>query len=326
MRALDAAGIDPGGCAAAGDATLDDVFLTLTNGNQRTTAAGGFAAMQRRARLPTPMIADAAALAACVSDTPVPRGRNLAHIRQIPEKLIDVTLQPLMFVLLFAFVFGGAINVGGASYREYLIGGILVQTLAFGMMGPGVAIATDLREGVIDRFRSLPIVALVATCSGTCSPSLAPRRRWLIGMLTASGVLIGWRIHTSLLHAIGGFALLLALAATMIWIGTLIGLLVRSPDAVQGLAFVVIFPLTFIASSFVPIAGLPGGLLTFAQYNPISAFAAAARTLFGILAATPADRGVAVAAPRALVGDLRVALLCIAVPGTLAAFRHRTAD
>jgi ABC transporter DrrB family efflux protein len=256
-------------------------------------------------------------------DTLVLARRNLAHVRQIPEKLIDVTLQPLMFVLLFAYVFGRVIHVPG-GFHQYLFGGVAVQTLAFGMMGPGVAIATDLREGVVDRFRSLPI-ARSSYLLGHLLAELAAATLAIV-VLSASGLLIGWRIHTDLPHALAGFALLIALAATMIWIGTLLGLLVRSPDAVQGLAFVVVFPLTFIASAFVPIGGLPGGLRTFAQYNPISAFAAAARTLFGNPAATPAGSPWPLEHPVLASVIWCVALLCIAVPGTLAAFRRRTAD
>ena len=150
VRALDAAGVDATDVHRR-EATLDDVFLTLTVDPQpeteevtheqpRSTAA----TQPRTLRWPSPT---ALALAR----------RNLAHVRQIPEKLIDVTLQPLMFVLLFAYVFGGVIDVPGGAYHEYLIGGILVQTLAFGMMGPGISIATDLTEGIVDRFRSLPM-------------------------------------------------------------------------------------------------------------------------------------------------------------------------
>ena len=145
-------------------------------------------------------------------------------------------------------------------------------------------------------------------------------------MLTASGLLIGWRIHSDVPHAIAGFALLILLAATMIWFGTMIGLIARSPDAVQGIAFVVVFPLTFIASAFVPIAGLPAGLRQFAEYNPISAFAAGVRTLFGNPAATPLGAPWPLEHPALASLIWCVVLLCIAVPATLAVFRRRTSD
>ena len=131
------------------------------------------------------------------SDTVVFAGRNIEHIRQIPEKLLDVTLQPLMFVLLFAYVFGGAINVGG-SYREYILGGILIQTLAFGLTGPGTAISTDLNEGVIDRFRSLP-ASRIAYVTGHYLAELAGMALSIVVLLGA-GLIVGWRVHTDLLH------------------------------------------------------------------------------------------------------------------------------
>ena len=137
--------------------------------------------------------------------------RNLAHVRQIPEKLLDVTLQPIMFVLLFAFVFGGVIAVPDGSYREYLIGGILVQTLAFGMMGPATSIATDLQEGVVDRFRTLPM-ARSAYLLGHILAELgagADRR----SRARVTGLIVGWRIHSDLPHALAGYGLLLLFAS-----------------------------------------------------------------------------------------------------------------
>ena len=198
--------------------------------------------------------------------------RNFSHIRQIPEKLFDVTLQPIMFVLLFAYVFGGVIAVpGGGDYHEYLIGGILVQTLVFGLMGPGTSIATDLGEGIIDRFTSLPMsrpAYLIGHLTAEfCATVLA------ITIMVISGLIVGWGISSSVLEAMAGFGLLMLLAITMIWVGTLIGVKVRSADAVQGIAFVTVFPLTFVANTFVPVSGLPDGLRQVAEYNPISAWA-----------------------------------------------------
>jgi ABC transporter DrrB family efflux protein len=211
--------------------------------------------------------------------------RNLAHVRQIPEKLVDVTIQPLMFVLLFAYVFGSAIHVTGGDYRQYLLGGILVQTLTFGIIGPATSIATDLNEGIVDRFRSLPM-ARSAFLLGHLISDLASSMLALTIMI-ASGLLVGWRIHSNVPHALAGLALLVLFAFTMLWLGMLLGLLARTPDAVTGVAFIVIFPLTFIANTFVPAGGLPDGLRQFAEYNPMSALAAATRTLFGNPTALP---------------------------------------
>ena len=193
-----------------------------------------------------------------LSDSFVITRRSLAHVRQIPEKLIDVTLQPLMFVLLFGFVFGGVIAVPDGDYREYLIGGILVQKIALGMLGAATVMATDLTEGIIDRFRTLPMAPsaflLGHMIAGLVTMALA------IATLTVSGLIVGWEIDTDPFSVIAGYALLITFAFTMLWVGALIGVNVRSPDAVTGIAFLIVFPLTFLASTFVPIDGLPDGL------------------------------------------------------------------
>ncbi len=258
-----------------------------------------------------------------VSDSLAIAGRSLAHIRQIPEKLLDVTLQPLMFVLLFSFVFGGVIAIpGGGDYHEYLIGGIIVQTLAFGMMGPGISMATDLGEGILDRFRSLPMMR-PAFLFGHLTAELAATTI-AVAIMVASGLLVGWRINSDPLEAVAGFALVALLGVTMVWLGTLIGVIARSPDVVQGIAFLVIFPMTFVAGTFVPVAGLPDGLRQFAEYNPVSAWAAAVRTLFGNPTATPPDAVWPLTHPVLASVLWCVALLAIVVPLTLRAYRRRT--
>jgi ABC-2 type transport system permease protein len=213
--------------------------------------------------------------------------RNLAHIRQIPEKLLDVTIQPIMFVVLFAYVFGGVIRVPGSNYREYLIAGIIVQSIGFGIMGPATAVATDMREGVVDRFRSLPMARPAYLLGNLLAELLSISLAILI--LTLAGLLVGWRIHSSPMEAVGGYALLQFFAFAMLWVGTYMGLVVRSPDAAQGIVFVIVFPLTFLATTFVPITGYTGVLRTMAAWNPISALSGAVRQLFGNPTATPPD-------------------------------------
>lgn len=257
-----------------------------------------------------------------LADSLVLARRNLAHVRQIPEKLIDVTLQPLMFVLLFAYVFGNVIHVPGGSYHEYMFGGIAVQTMVFGVMGPGTAIATDLGEGIVDRFRSLPM-ARSAYLVGHFAAELAASMLAIL-VLSVSGLIIGWGIHTDVLHAVGGYALLVLIAAAMIWTGTFLGIVARSPDAVQGVVFVVVFPLTFVASAFVPLAGLPSVLRTIGEYNPVSTFAAAVRTLFGNPTAVPHGAPWPLLHPALAALLWCVGLLAVFVPATLAAFRART--
>ncbi|MBI5089973.1 MAG: ABC transporter permease [Actinobacteria bacterium] len=258
-----------------------------------------------------------------VADALVFARRNIEHIRQIPEKLLDVTLQPLMFVRLFTYVFGGAISISGGTYREYIIGGILVQSLAFGMTGPATSIATDLQEGVIDRFRSLP-AARSAYLAGHYLAELAGMLLSIV-VLLGTGLLIGWRAHTDALHVGTALVLLLCFASAMIWFGTWIGIMVRTPDAVMGVAFVVVFPVTFLSSAFVPIETLPTVLQWVASYNPVSAVVAATRELFGnpvtpvVQHAWPLEQPV-------LASFLYCAVLgSVAVPGALRRYRARTA-
>ncbi len=258
-----------------------------------------------------------------VSDSLALARRNLAHVRQIPEKLLDVTLQPLMFVLLFTYVFGNVIHVPDGSYREYLIGGILVQTLAFGLAAPATAIATDVKEGIVDRFRSLPM-SRSAFLGGHLLAELAAAALGVV-VLVASGLVVGWRIHTSPWQAAGGFGVLLLFAVAMLVVGTLLGLLVRSPDAVMGAAFTVVFPLSFLSNAFVPADGLPAGLRTLAEWNPISAVAAACRSLFGNPTALPANAAWPLLHPVWSAIAWSVALLAVAAPLTHWRYRVRTA-
>jgi ABC-2 type transport system permease protein len=259
-----------------------------------------------------------------VSDSLALAGRNLQHVRQIPEKLLDVTLQPIMFVLLFAFVFGNVIAVPGGDYRDYLIGGILVQSLAFGMMGPGTSIATDLGEGMVDRIRSLP-TSRSAYLFGHFAAELAASLLAVV-ILCVTGFAIGWGIDSSVLEALGGVVLLVAFAAAMIWVGTLVGVVARSPDAVQGFVFMIVFPLTFLSNAFVPATGLPDGLRQIAEWNPISAVVAAVRTLFGNPTAIPPDAPWPLAHPVVAAVAWTSLLLAVSIPLTIARFRARTTE
>jgi len=263
-------------------------------------------------------------LAYAVADSLVFARRHVAHVRQIPEKLLDVTLQPIMFTLLFAYVFGGVIAIPDGNYREYLLGGVMIQSLSFGIMGPATSIATDVREGVVDRFRSLP----VSPSSYLVGHILAELGATLLGVtiLSLSGLIVGWGIYSSVLGGIAGYALVVLFAFSVVWIGTWLGLVVRSPDAAQGVVFVVVFPATFLANTFVPLAGLPSVLRTIASWNPISTLAAAVRELFGNPTALPPNAPWPLHhAVAASVGWCLV-MLAIGVPLALRAFRRRTFD
>jgi ABC-2 type transport system permease protein len=262
--------------------------------------------------------------ATLVSDSLVLARRNLEHIRQVPERLLDVTLQPLMFVLLFGYVFGGVIHISGGSYHEYLLGGIMVQTVAFGLIGPALALATDLGEGILDRFRSLPM-RRPAFLFGHIIASMGAALL-AVAIIAGSGLVIGWRIHTDVPHALAGFGLLILFSFAMIWVGAVIGLIVRSPDAVMGLAFMVVFPLTFLSNAFVPADGLPSVLRTISAWNPVSAMVAAVRDLFGNPTAVPHDPSWPLRHPvfSAVLGCL--VLLAVMIPLALHLFQAKTTD
>lgn len=212
-------------------------------------------------------------------DTWVIARRGLVHMKRQPEQLSDATIQPIMFVLLFAFVFGGAIKVpGGGPYKEFLMGGIFAQTLVFSAFGVAMSIANDRKNQAVDRFRSLPI-ANGAVLGGHAVANVLKQLLPII-LMSLTGLAIGWRIHSSPLEALHGYLLMVAFAFAMIWIGVLLGSVVSTPEGVTGIAFAVLFPITFIASTFVPIVTMPEPLRTIAQWNPTSSLSDALRVLF----------------------------------------------
>jgi ABC-2 type transport system permease protein len=215
-----------------------------------------------------------------VSDIAVLARRSLARIAREPETLMDVTIQPILFVLLFAYVFGGAIALpGGGSYHEYLIGGMLAMGLAATAPGTAVALVTDMSSGLIDRFRSLP-TARSAVLAGRTISDLVTQ---VIGTAVVAGVglAIGWRIHSSLADAAVAFGLALLFGYAFTWLGACLGMVLRSPEAAQQMGFVLFLPLTFVSNAFVPTQAMPGWLQPIAEWNPMSALAAASRHLFG---------------------------------------------
>ncbi len=214
-----------------------------------------------------------------LADGAVIAKRNVIKIKRVPEVLVFVLLSPILFVLLFAYVFGSAIDIPGGSYREFLIGGIFAQTVVFGATFTGAGLAEDMQKGIIDRFRSLPMSRSAVLVGRTASDVVSNSLSLLI--MAATGLLVGWRIHNGLLDAVGAFALLLLFAYAFSWIMAYVGLLVPSPEVVNNASFLVIFPVTFIANTFVPSENLPGPLKAFAEWNPVSAVTQAARELFG---------------------------------------------
>ncbi|MDK3258715.1 ABC transporter permease [Blastococcus capsensis] len=219
------------------------------------------------------------ALGAAVEDGLTITRRNLVKVRRVPELIVFATLSPIMFVLLFRYVFGSAIPIEGISYAEFLLPGIFAQTIVFGSTITGASLAEDLQKGLIDRFRSLPM-ASSAVLVGRTVADLALNALSIV-VMGVTGLVVGWRIRSSIGEALAGFALLLLLAYAMSWLMATVGLLVRAPEVVQQASFIVIFPLTFIANTFVPTNNFPAVLRWIADWNPVSAVVQAARELFG---------------------------------------------
>ncbi len=206
--------------------------------------------------------------------------RSIARIAREPETLADVTFMPVIFILMFAYVFGGAIMLPGhGSYHEYLVGGVLGMGLAQTAPGVAVALVTDMSTGLIDRFRSLPMSRWAVLTARTIAELLKQMISAVI--VTGVGLAIGWRVHTNAADVAAAFGLALLFGYAFTWAGICLGLALRSPEAAQQTGFLIFLPLTFVSSAFVPTQGMPGWLQPVAEWNPMSALAAACRRLFG---------------------------------------------
>jgi len=219
------------------------------------------------------------ALGTTVADGLTITRRNLIKVKRVPDLIVFATLSPIMFVLLFRYVFGSAIPIPGIDYAEFLLPGILAQTIVFGSTITGASLADDLQKGLIDRFRSLPM-SRSAVLIGRTVADLGLNSISVVVMVI-TGLLVGWRVHSSPGEVALGFLLLLLFAYAMSWVMATVGLLVRTPEVVQNASFIVIFPLTFIANTFVPTNNFPAVLKVVADWNPVSAVVQAARQLFG---------------------------------------------
>ena len=206
--------------------------------------------------------------------------RGVARIVREPSQLLDVTVQPLIFVLLFVYVFGSAIQIpGGGNYHEYLIGGMFGMALVGTAQGTAVGVSTDMATGLTDRFRSLPI-ARSAVLTGRVVADLLTEVIAIL-VLVATGFAVGWRIHNGVGNALLAFALCLLIAFAMTWVGACAGMLVKNPEAAAAVGFIFFLPLVFVSNTFVPTQGMPAWLRTVADWNPVSAVASACRNLFG---------------------------------------------
>ena len=274
-----------------------------------------------RAAVPADVQSPLRALWYAVSDGAVIAWRNVIKIKRVPDVLVFVLISPIMFVLLFAFVFGNSINIPGGSYREFLIAGIFAQTVVFGATFTGAGLAEDIQKGIINRFRALPMSRSALLVGRTVSDVVYNALSLLIMALT--GLVVGWGISSSVLDAVAGFALLLAFAYAFSWVMAYVGLLVPSVEVINNASFMVTMPLTFVANTFVPAENLPPVLRTFALWNPVSAVTQATRELFGNI---PPGTAPPEAWPlqHPVLYTLLWAVLLVAVFAPLAVHRYRT--
>jgi ABC transporter DrrB family efflux protein len=213
-----------------------------------------------------------------VTDTLIVAERNLTRVKRNPEILTAFTIQPVMFLLLFVYVFGGAINTPGYAYKDFLLPGIIVQNIAFGGFVTALTLNEDLHKGLIDRFRSLPM-ARPAVLAGRTLSDIGTNTLSIVVLLT-TGLIIGFSFHASALEIAGGIGLLILFGYAFSWVFALLGLLVSSPEAANSLGFLVVFPLTFVSSAFVPVESMPDGLRWFAEENPFTIVVNAMRALW----------------------------------------------
>ena len=246
--------------------TLDDVFLSLT----------GHGAVD--AQDESDELRGGGGMTHLVGDSLVMAERNLVRLPRSPDLLIGFTIQPVMFVLLFAYVFGGAIVTPGYDYVDFLIPGIIVQNIAFGGFVTALGLAEDLTKGLIDRFRSLP-TARASVLAGRTLADVVTNSLSIV-VLLVTGLIIGFSFDASALEIVGGVGLLLLFGFAFSWIFALLGMLVSSPEAANGVGFTLIFPITFISAAFVPVESMPSGLQEFAEVNPITVVVDAMRALW----------------------------------------------
>ena len=213
-----------------------------------------------------------------VPDTLVMAERNLIRLTRTPDMVLGFTIQPIMFVLLFAYVFGGAIGTPGYDYVDFLIPGIIVQNIAFGGFATALGLAEDMGKGLIDRFRSLPTARASVLAGRTLADVLT--NTLSVVVLVVTGLIIGFGFRTSALEVLAGLGILLLFGFAFSWIFALIGMSVSTPEAANGVGFTLIFPITFISSAFVPVESMPNGLEQVADANPVSAVVDAMRALW----------------------------------------------
>jgi len=246
------------------------------------------------------------------ADTLIIAERNLVRLPRAPDLLLAFTVQPIMFVLLFRYVFGGAIKTPGFAYVDYLIPGIIVQNIAFGGFVTALGLNEDLHKGLIDRFRSLPMARPAVLAGRTLADVVT--NLLSVTVLLITGVIIGFSFHAGVLHVVAGFGVLLLFGYAFSWVFAFLGMIVSSPEAANSVGFIVVFPLTFISSAFVEPKYLPAVLRAFANINPFTVTVDAMRSLW---LGAPAGNNVW--------GAFVWALVIVAIFAPLAVARYRSA-
>jgi ABC-2 type transport system permease protein/oleandomycin transport system permease protein len=255
-----------------------------------------------------------------LSDTATLTRRNLLAVTRIPEALFFSTVQPIMFVLLFRYVFGGAIHTDATSYVNYLMPGIFVQTVAFGSVSTSIGLAEDLQKGLIERFRALPM-SRGAVLLGRTTADLI-RNIFVIVVMTVVGLLVGFRPTTGVLSYIGGVLLILFFAYALSWGFAIVGLSAPNSETAQVMSFPLIFPLTFISAAFVPLSSMPSWLRGFATYQPFSVTVSACRSLMVGAASTGTGKSTEFWLWQSLAWT--VVLLAVFIPLAIRKYRTRT--
>ncbi len=213
-----------------------------------------------------------------VRDTFAITQRNLIAYRRVPQLLVFSTIQPVIFVLMFRYVFGGAIKIPGRiPYVDFLMPGVFVQTVVFGAIATAIGLATDLKSGLMERFHALPMARSAVLTGRTMADMI--RNVFVVILMMVVGFLVGWRIHTNIVGLVGGALLVILFGYAMSWIFATVGLAVRDPETAQAAAFPVLAPLVFASSAFVPVGSMPGWLQVFAKHQPVSITASAVRAL-----------------------------------------------
>jgi ABC transporter DrrB family efflux protein len=205
--------------------------------------------------------------------------RNLWHVRREPAQLSDATVQPVLFTVLFVYIFGAAMVIPGGPYKQFAIAGLVVFNITTSTMGTAVGVSADLTSGVIDRFRTLPMARSAILAGRTFSDLLASILCATIVLVT--GFVIGWRPGNGLPGVVAGLAVAVLFAYAMSWLMACVGLSVGDPESAQGIGLLVLFPIAFVSSAMVPIQGMPGWMQPIAEWNPVSAVAGSLRELFG---------------------------------------------